>query len=237
MRPVVAVIAIPYGALGLALLVRDEIIQPANAARWKLPYLAAQVPVWAWAVLAFAATLLVAMEGAFRIVRKLSLEVSALREARRPALAVVDTQRQAFRGERGPTHEFHRIVVENQGGATIDDVRATVRLINGQEFVPGPLRLHEMHDNDLARRAPVRLQHGGRAVFDVARYEYKHDRFEITDHNMELTYAHHVMTSGTRLEVAISGDGTVVVWCGVLIGGEAGNPLRLQILPPLDAVS
>jgi hypothetical protein len=58
-----------YGFVGLALLVRDELIQPKDAAQWKLPYLASRLPVLAWFAIAFVVTLAVVFEGAFRVYR------------------------------------------------------------------------------------------------------------------------------------------------------------------------
>jgi hypothetical protein len=235
-RPLGALVAVPYAILGLALLVRDEIIQPKDAARWKLLHLVSLVSVWQWVLIAFVVTLGVAMESAFRLLRRNAQEIARMNERLVPRMEVVPQHGSQYESwdhaeSRKPYFEYHRIAVRNVGVEPIEDVRALACCVNGTDLRGGPIRLHEMHDNDRRSREPIRLQHNARAVFDVAKWDYG-SVFALVDRDESLGVTLPVRETGLRLEIAISGDGVVTTPCFVLISGTVGKrPLRFSVIP------
>jgi hypothetical protein len=117
--------------------------------------------------------------------------------------------------------------------ATIENVRAYARRVNGEDLRSGPIPLHVMHDNDRTQRQSLRLQHKGRAVFDVAKWVHGNERFSLVDGDETLNVSLPVRESGLRLEIEIGGDNVPSVECWVIVSGSptGGRPLNFRVIP------
>lgn len=80
LRPVLAVVAIPYTVWGLLAFVRDEIVQPRNAALWKPVFWISKLPWYVWTITTLVVALIVLSEGAYRALRVREMELSVLKE-------------------------------------------------------------------------------------------------------------------------------------------------------------
>jgi hypothetical protein len=88
------VVGVPYALLGLAIIIRDDIIQPKDAEKWKVIHFVSKLPWYWWVIATLALMLIVTLEGAYRAVRKRHDEIDSLRvtvdETRRDAQSKLD---------------------------------------------------------------------------------------------------------------------------------------------------
>lgn len=73
-----SIVAVPYFLLGLAILIRDDIVQPKDAEKWKVIYIVSKLPWYWWVIATLALMLFVTLEGAYRAVRKRHDEIDSL---------------------------------------------------------------------------------------------------------------------------------------------------------------